>query len=181
MSMLGKHRSTVVRELVQVFGQGTGTELSQGQLLGHFLAGKDEVAFATLVSRHGPMVMAVCLRVLGTTTDAADAFLASFLVLLRRGSTLEDVDCLVPCLYGVAWRVASRARADCARRRLEEEKAATARPEYAVSGLPADQNELAAALDEEIHKLPDKYRRPIGRSTFASWTAAPASRFQVCG
>ena len=161
MGIPGEHRGVVARDLEQVLSTGIGTGLSEGQLLRRFVAGRDESAFSTLVSRHGPMVMGVCRRILGTTGDADDAFQATFLVLLRRASALQDVDCLGPWLYGVAWRVASRARADSARRRLEEEKAATARPERAGPGLLADQSELSAVLDEEISKLPDKYRRPI--------------------
>ena len=161
MGSRGELRGTVVRDLEQVFGQGTGTGLTEGQLLRRFVMGRDEGAFATLVSRHGPMVMGVCRRVLAAAADTDDAFQATFLVLIRRAAALEDVDCLGPWLYGVAWRVASRARADSARRRLEEEKAATARPESREHGLPADPSELGAVLDEEINRLPDRYRRPI--------------------
>ncbi len=161
MGSMGELRGTVVRDLEQVFGQGTGTGLAEGQLLRRFVMGRDEAAFSTIVSRHGPMVMGVCRRVLATASDTEDAFQATFLVLLRRAAALEDVDCLGPWLYGVAWRVASRARAESARRRLEEEKAASARPESGETGSTADQRELGAVLDEEINRLPEKYRRPI--------------------
>ena len=161
MSILGENRGNVVRDLEQVFGPGTATGLSEGQLLRRFVAGRDESAFSTLVSRHGAMVLGVCRRVLGTIPDADDAFQATFLVLLRRANALQDADSLGPWLYGVAWRVASRARACSERRRLEEEKAAKARPEGAEPDGPTDQHELRAALDEEINRLPERYRRPL--------------------
>jgi RNA polymerase sigma factor (sigma-70 family) len=161
MSTLGENRGTVVRDLEQVFGQGTTTGLSEGQLLRRFVARRDESAFSTLVSRHGPMVLGVCRRVLGTLPDADDAFQATFLVLLRRATALRDAYSLGPWLYGVAWRVASRARPASARRRVEEGKAATARPEGAEPDCSADERELRTVLDEEINRLPEKYRRPI--------------------
>ena len=130
MSMLGEQRGALARDLEQVFGHGTATALPEGQLLRRFVAERDESAFSTLVSRHGPMVLGVCRRVLGTRPDAEDAVQATFLVLLRRANALQDADSLGPWLYGVAWRVASRARAGNARRRLREENAAVARPEY---------------------------------------------------
>ncbi len=161
MRILGEHRGTVVRDLQQVFGEGTATGLSEGQLLRRFVTGRDASAFSILVSRHGPMVLGVCRRVLGTIPDADDAFQATFLVLLRRARALQDADSLGPWLYGVAWRVASRARAGHARRQIEEKKAAPAALDRAEPGGPAEQCELRAVLDEEISKLPEKYRRPL--------------------
>ncbi len=161
MSMLGEQGGTVVRDLEQVFAHGTATGLPEGQLLRRFVAGTDESAFSTLVSRHGAMVLGVCRRVLGTLPDADDAFQATFLVLLRRASALQDAESIGPWLYGVAWRVASRARSGSARRRVEERKAAVARREEAEAEWPAEQRELRAVLDEEINRLPEKYRRPV--------------------
>jgi RNA polymerase sigma factor (sigma-70 family) len=161
MSMLGEHRGALGRNLEQVFGQGTATALPEGQLLRRFVAERDESAFAALISRHGPMVLGVCRRVLGARPDAEDAFQATFLVLLRRANALQDADSLGPWLYGVAWRVASRARAGNARRRVEEENAAATRPEQTESDCPAARRELHAIIDEEINRLPEKYRRPL--------------------
>jgi RNA polymerase sigma factor (sigma-70 family) len=161
MNRLGEHRGAAARDLEQVFNQGTATGLPDGQFLHRFVAGRDESAFSALVSRHGPMVLGVCRRVLGPGPDADDAFQATFLVLLRRASTLHNADSLGPWLHGVAWRVATRARAGNARRRLEERKAAAIRPERTEAACPADRRELDAVVDEEINRLPENHRRPI--------------------
>ena len=46
-----------------------------------------ELAFATLVERHGPMVLRVCRSVLRDPDEAQDAFQATFLVLVRRAGS----------------------------------------------------------------------------------------------
>jgi RNA polymerase sigma factor (sigma-70 family) len=176
MSMLGEQGSTVVRDLEQVFAHGTATGLSEGQLLRRFVGEGDEVAFSTLVARHGAMVLGVCRRVLGTLPDADDAFQATFLVLLRRATGLQDAESLGPWLYGVAWRVASRARTVNARRRIEEGKAAVGRPDAALPAWPAEQRELRAVLDEEINRLPEKYRRPLVLCYLEGLTQEAAAR-----
>jgi RNA polymerase sigma factor (sigma-70 family) len=176
MSMLGERRGAVARDLERVFGQGTATALPEGQLLHRFVAERDESAFSALVSRPGPMVLGVCRRVLGTRPDADDAFQATFLVLLRRANALQDTDSLGPWLYGVAWRVASRARAGIARRRLEERNAAATRPVRAEAEFPADRRELHAIIDEEINRLPEKYRRPLVLCYLEGLTQEAAAR-----
>src|SRR5256885_1298696 len=79
----------------------------------------------------------------------------------KSDTTGREVDSLGPWLHGVAWRVASRARAVSVRRRLEEEKAAAAQPEWAEAECQAERRETQAIIDEEIHRLPERYRRPI--------------------
>src|ERR1051326_4448825 len=113
--MAGTYRGAVVRQVERLFGDGTVTGLSEGQLLEQFVGRRDEAAFAALVARHGPMVLAVCRQVLGNAHDADDAFQATFLILARKAGSLRQPDLLGNWLYGVALRVAQRSRATAAR------------------------------------------------------------------
>ena len=88
--MASEDRGIVLRGIERIFNQGSLTGLSEGQLLRQFAAG-DAAAFEALVSRHGPMVLGVCRRMLYDTRDVEDAFQATFLVLLRR-----PVHCAMP-------------------------------------------------------------------------------------
>src|SRR5271166_2926388 len=86
-------------------------ELTDGQLLDKFLSRQEEAAFAALVQRHGPMVLAVARRLLGHHEDAEDVFQATFLVLVRKASSIRQRELLGNWLYGVAHRTALHARA----------------------------------------------------------------------
>ena len=80
---------------------------TDAELLADHLAGTAD-AFGRLVHRHGPMVRAVCRRILGDTPDADDAFQATFVVLFRRANQLRHRDRLAGWLHGVAFRTAIR-------------------------------------------------------------------------
>ena len=154
------NQGAVVRGIERIFNAGSLTGLSEGQLLRRFAAG-DGGAFEVLVTRHGPMVLGVCRRVLRDRRDVEDAFQATFLVLLRKAGTLRDGERLGPWLHGVAYRVAARVRARAIRRPGEERKAA--RPESVESepGSELERSELHGLLDAEIDRLPQTYRRVV--------------------
>lgn len=133
-------------------------EVPDRDLLARFVAARDEEAFAEIVRRHGPMVLAACRRVTHHPHDAEDAFQAAFLVLARRAGHVARPELLANWLYGVAYRTALEARA--ARRRAEERVVPVA-PEPVAPPPPDDTTELRAVIDEELAKLPDKYRSAV--------------------
>ena len=149
----------VRRDLGQLFEGQSVAGLGEVQLLERFVERRDGTAFAALVTRHGPMVLGICRRLLADPFDVEDAFQATFLVLARRAGSLRDGDRLAPWLYGVARKVATRARADLARRRAREGSGVEA---LAVAIKPDDPTrELGRALIEEIDRLPKPLRDPI--------------------
>jgi RNA polymerase sigma factor (sigma-70 family) len=134
-------------------------EPTDRDLLHRFACGRDGDAFAALVRRHGPLVLGVCRRVLRNEADAEDAFQATFLVLARRAGSIGQPERLGNWLYGVASRVAQKARAEAARRRTRQEP---------VTDMPArrddrgpDWEDLREVLDDEVRRLPDKFCAPL--------------------
>ncbi len=135
-------------------------EASDGQLLARFVQTREEDAFARLVGRHGGMVFGVCRRVLADAHDAEDAFQATFLVLARKAASVRKCDSVASWLYGVAHRVALKARsAAAARRQAEQRQVVRMTPSDPVA--EAAWRELRPLLDEELARLPEKYRAPV--------------------
>jgi RNA polymerase sigma factor (sigma-70 family) len=135
-----------------------GGGMMDGQLLECFITRRDEAAFAALVRRHGPMVLGVCRRVLGNHHDAEDAFQAAFLVLARKATSIGQRELLGNWLYGAAYRAALEAKA--ARRRVKERQV-SAMPEPEAPAQPEVSLDLRPVLDQELSRLPDKYRAPL--------------------
>jgi RNA polymerase sigma factor (sigma-70 family) len=150
-----------------------GTRTDAG-LVADFLRAADQDAFAELVRRHGPMVLGVCRRFLGPTPDAEDAFQATFLVLVRRAPRADWHEALGPWLYGVALRVARRARASRSRRLATERQVSPMTPKPATA--PRDPDDLAAVLDEELAALPEDFRRPLVLCELQGASRADAAR-----
>jgi RNA polymerase sigma factor (sigma-70 family) len=135
-----------------------------GQLLERFLGQRDEEAFAILVQRHGPMVLGVCRRILGNVHDADDAFQATFLVLVQKARGLSSRAVLGDWLHGVARNTACNARVAAARRRAKEQAAL---PRTAPA--PDPRNDWLALLDDELARLPEKYRLPLVLCDLEGW------------
>jgi len=129
------------------------------ELLARFVSDRCEDAFAELVRRHGSVVLAVCRRVTGHVQDAEDAFQAAFMVLARRAGHVAKPELLGNWLYGVAYRTALEARN--ARRRVKEQHPVSAIPEPAAPLSPDDTADLRAAIDDELARLPEKYRAAV--------------------
>jgi RNA polymerase sigma-70 factor (ECF subfamily) len=142
-------------------------ELAQGEpgattdraLLEDFAQTCHADTFAALVKRHGPLVLGVCRRVLCDGADADDAFQATFLVLARKAGSIGQPERLGNWLYGVATRIALKARASAARRRERQEPLTDLPARQADKG--ADREDLRRVLDDELCRLPDKFRAPL--------------------
>ncbi len=132
-------------------------------LLRHFIDRRDERAFTALVLRHGPMVLGVCRRVLCDAHDAEDAFQATFLVLARKAAAIGKPQLLGNWLYGVAYRTALEAHGKARRRRSREKQVKDMPHPAAPEGdrREAEREELAALLDRELERLPERYRVPV--------------------
>jgi RNA polymerase sigma-70 factor (ECF subfamily) len=138
---------------------------TDGQLLEQYTRDQDEASFRVLVVRHGPTVMRACRRILDDENDVEDAFQATFVVLLRRAPEIQDPAALEHWLYGVARRVALRARRGQARRSEHEGRRAAMQP--AASGhrdqdAPENRSgDVGLVVREEVGRLPGKYREAI--------------------
>jgi RNA polymerase sigma factor (sigma-70 family) len=133
-------------------------DLADAELVRRFAEGRDDAAFTVLVQRHGALVLGVCRRVLGHAQDAEDAFQATFLILARKARAIRRLQSLGSWLYKVAYRTALRARANQARRKARESNACEGRAVLTFDGPHDDVGEL---LDEEVRRLPEKYRVPV--------------------
>lgn len=134
-------------------------EATDRALLQQFVTAHDEAAFETLVRRHGPMVLGLCRRLLGDAHSAEDAFQATFLVLVRRAGSIQRPELLGNWLYGVACRIAGKARQSAARRSASEKEVVYL--PRSESAPEMDRWELRSVLDEEMRQLPEKYRVPL--------------------
>jgi RNA polymerase sigma factor (sigma-70 family) len=172
-------------DLETLFDAGAVGRLSDGELLARFVRREDvassEAAFAALVSRHGPMVLGICRRMLGDDHDAADAFQAVFLVLARKARLVRVDDTLGRWLYGVSIRVSRRARAvaraERARVRALDELDP---PVGSTTTSPEDLRELRSAIDEEIARLPGRYRSAVVLCYLEGLTQEQAARRLRC-
>jgi polysaccharide biosynthesis/export protein len=164
--MAGGSSVAIQRDIQTLFDSGTASGLSDRQLVERFVSGRDasaEAAFEVLVQRHGPMVLRVCRNVLGDATDAQDAFQATFLVLVKRSGSIRRLESLGSWLYGVACRVAARARVEAARRRAVERRGALQILQVIDSSdrVDRDHAEFGPVVQEEVQRLPEKYRAVV--------------------
>jgi RNA polymerase sigma factor (sigma-70 family) len=153
------HLGTLIRQLCRAAGPASAAGLGDAQLLDRFVQARDEAAFEVLLWRHGPMVLGLCRRLLRRDADVEDAFQATFLTLVRKAGAISRRAALGSWLYKVAYRVALRARCRCARQARRERplgEVAASEPAH-----PLVWQDLRSVLDEEVHRLPERYRAPF--------------------
>jgi RNA polymerase sigma factor (sigma-70 family) len=147
----------VIQHLRRVVLLKDGAGMTDAQLLESFIAQKSEVAFEALVHRHGAMVMKVCQGIVRNRHDAEDAFQSTFLILVRKASSIRYREMVASWLHGVARRCALKALR--VKRRVRERQ---------VSALPEppavptyDSHELRPIIDQELSRLGEVYRLPV--------------------
>lgn len=131
--------------------------LTDGELLASFVEYQDEAAFEALLRRHGPMILALCQRLLRNDADAEDAFQATFLVLVKKAPAIACPAVVASWLYGVAQNTALKARAMQSKRRTKERETQS----RAVVAPTQDSPGVAEIVDEELGRLPDNFRLPV--------------------
>ena len=183
----GAGSGALFSQLEWLFRQGTSVGSSEGELLERFVTERDEAAFEALMARHGRMVLGVCRQLLSDPNDVDDAFQATFLVLVRKASSLRRSDLLGNWLYGVAYRVATRARGLSARRAARNgsgqgsiDELADAASAREVSEHQATAIEEGPWLHQELSRLPEKYRLPIVLCYFEGLTHDEAASRLGC-
>jgi RNA polymerase sigma factor (sigma-70 family) len=154
--MSAERQGTALKQVRCFLERRAALSLDDAQLLERFVSTHDETAFAALLERHGPMVLGISRRVLRHAQDAEDAFQATFLVFVRKAATLRRHGSLGGWLYGVASRVALKAREQADRRRRREGR--LARPVVRDTLVEVERADLAATLAAEVNRLPEKYR-----------------------
>jgi RNA polymerase sigma factor (sigma-70 family) len=149
----------ILDPLRRLINRQSGSALTDAQLLENFVSRRDEASFEVLVWRHGAMVLALCKRVLRDAHEAEDAFQATFLVFARKAGSIGRGEVLAAWLYKVAYRIAIRLRTAATKRSASSEPT-DALPAPDVN-TDSDWNDLKPVLDDEIARLPDKYRAPF--------------------
>jgi RNA polymerase sigma factor (sigma-70 family) len=166
----------LLKQLRKVLAPRGKTGESDGELLERFFASHDDAAFELLVWRHHRMVLGVCSRILADSNDVEDAFQATFLVLARKGRSIRRRGSLSSWLFGVARRVA-----------LEASRSTRQFPPSRVTPVsspdPGDElmrQESRGIIDEELGRLPEKYRAPVVLCYLEGMTYAEAGQHLGC-
>ena len=151
-------------------------EATDAMLLERFTSQQDEAAFAVLVRRHGPMVLGVCRRMLHNLHDAEDAFQAAFLLFARKAGSVRQRESLASWLFAVSRRLALKVRAGADRRHAFEDQVKAMAPTELLDDLPAFGPEQRSILDEELGRLPEKYRAALVVCYLEGKTRSEAAR-----
>jgi RND family efflux transporter MFP subunit len=177
ISMPRERLGQIYHYLCKVAGQELASGLTDGQFVERFVNQRDEAAFEVLLWRHGTMVLNVCRRILRQEQDVEDAFQATFLTFVRKARAISRREAVAGWLYKVAFRVAlaTKARGDKAHGRQagDVENLADARPQTGW-------DDLGPVLDEEMSRLPRRYRLPVVLCYLEGKTNEEAARQLGC-
>jgi RNA polymerase sigma factor (sigma-70 family) len=154
---------------------------SDRDLLRRFATARDEAAFAEIVRRHRPMLLRLCQRILHSGHDAEDVCQAAFLLLAQQATSPRWHASVAGWLFQTAYRLSLKARTATSRRTRHEAQVKPATAPDPIVELTV--SELQTILDEELSRLPEKWRAPIllccmeGRSRdeaarYLGWTLA---------
>ncbi|AMV27760.1 ECF RNA polymerase sigma factor SigE [Gemmata sp. SH-PL17] len=165
----------------QIAGGLRPDRVRDADLLADFVTDQN-TGFADLVARHGPLVWGVCRRGLTDPNDAEDAFQATFLALARQARSLADRvsghETLAGWLHLTARRITHNVRRARTRRCEHERRAAAERETQA--DLVVEPGALGSVLDEELARLPARFRETIVLCYFQGKTHADAARQLGC-
>jgi RNA polymerase sigma factor (sigma-70 family) len=148
------HVGSGIKALGRLFATGTATAATEAELLERFVSQGDPAAFEVLLQRHGPMVLRVCGRILDDPNDVDDAFQATFLILVKKAASIRERTVLGTWLYGVARRVAVRARVNARRRNSHERLDAEALAMEPLRDSSEDARELRVLIEAELEHFP---------------------------
>ncbi len=173
--MVRPSSSDILRQLGRTTCGPAFSALTDGQLLDRFVGQRDQAAFELLLWRHGAMVLNVCWRVLRQAQEVEDAFQATFLTLARKAPSIARREAVVSWLYRVAFRVALAAKARMPRTCPDVRDL----PDMRAERTPV-WDDLRTVLDEEIHRLPTRYRLPVVLCYLENQTNEEAARRLGC-
>src|SRR5262249_31981489 len=153
----------VIHHLRRTVGARGLREVCDAELLKRFAAARDEAAFELLVWRHGKMVFNVCRRICRDPHDAEDAFQAVFLALVRNAGSISKDESVGGWRFRVAYRVAQKARMRATQRsgRFHAMADLESVPGTADPAASAAWREVGVLIDDELQRLPEKYRLPF--------------------
>src|SRR5262249_13225646 len=122
----------------------------------------------------GPLVWSVCRRQLGDCSAADDATQATFLTLIHKAQRVRPAS-LAGWLVCVARRICRKSRMANTRRVRREAVVAACRSNVvAIDEL--NMREVLALLDDELSRLPERYRAPLLACYWQGQTQEQAAR-----
>lgn len=156
---MAKHSLAAVSRFERVLTKAESSTLSDCDLLKRFVSDNDQTAFATVVARHSAMVLGVCRRSLTSVQDAEDACQAVFLLLAKKAGNPGWQSSVASWLYTAARKVARNTRVAAARRNSRDRRAVVPKSRSPIELMNG--RELLTILDEELDRLPSRYREPL--------------------